>query len=362
MDVMGLINRALALVARMPQRAVADNTLLACHEEFGRMWRAGNLDPLRPGDALDTYYCRRAALHAISPRMIEAELRPLLVAIERHDADQVRGLAKKLQGALDRIEPALELDPPMEAGVPLSRRPPSRWHEANHSDRRRGAKSKRDVLRQLPKHWDRQLWVATPKNWRHREALALHLFVPLRPEEMVPGLRPSRPSEGVLVKLNEAGYLAVSFAPVKSNQGLYGTERTTITVDAKIIGGPAVFLAERCSAAGGQFIISTHSKNAVRKALRLLGLRAFPELADTITPYVLRNQVIADLKVTFGGGAEVAAAAGHCTDRTQAHYGRVQHGRKRKGYLSITAARPPRCDNVERARQLSRAKGLRQKQ
>ncbi len=28
MDVMGLINRALALVARMPQRAVADNTLL----------------------------------------------------------------------------------------------------------------------------------------------------------------------------------------------------------------------------------------------------------------------------------------------------------------------------------------------
>src|SRR5260370_35195536 len=117
------------------------------------MWRAGNLDPLRPGDALDTYYCRRAALHAISPRMIEAELRPLLVAIERHDADQVRGLAKKLQGALDRIEPALELDPPMEAGVPLSRRPTSRWHEANHSDRRRGAKSKRDVLRQLPKHW-----------------------------------------------------------------------------------------------------------------------------------------------------------------------------------------------------------------
>src|SRR5260221_7426332 len=62
-----------------------------------------------------------------------------------------------------------------------------------------------------------------------------------------------------------------------------------------------------------------------------------------------------------GGGEDVAAAAGHCTDRTQAHYGRVQHGRKRKGYLSITAARPPRCDNVERARQLSRAKGLRQK-
>lgn len=191
--------------------------------------------------------------------------------------------------------------------------------------------------------------MATPKNCRHREALALNLFVPLRPEEMVPGLRPSGHSEGVLVKLNEAGYLAVSFAPVKSHQGLYGTERTTITVDAKIIDGPAVFLAERCSAAGGQFIISTHSKNAVRKALRLLGLRAFPELADTITPCVLRNQVIADLKVTFGGGAE-AAAAGHCTDRTQAYYGRVQHGRKRKGYLSITAARPPRCDNVERAR------------
>jgi hypothetical protein len=35
MDVMGPINRALALVARMPQRAVADNTLLAYHEKLG---------------------------------------------------------------------------------------------------------------------------------------------------------------------------------------------------------------------------------------------------------------------------------------------------------------------------------------
>jgi hypothetical protein len=86
-----------------------------------------------------------------------------------------------------------------------------------------------------------------------------------------------------------------------------------------------------------------------------------PEVGVAITPYVLRHQRLADLKATFGAGEVVASAAGHSTDRTQAKYGSVQHGRKLQGYVSITAARPPRCGNVERARHLPRSKGLREK-
>jgi hypothetical protein len=124
-------------------------------------------------------------------------------------------------------------------------------------------------------------------------------------------------------------------------------------VDPTIAGDVAAFLASRCAAPGGHVLISITSKNAVRKALAVLGRKALPETNVTITPYVMRHQVIADLKATFGGGEEVAAAAGHGTDRTQAKYGCVQHGRKRKGYLKISGARKPRTGNVQRARQLS---------
>jgi hypothetical protein len=81
----------------------------------------------------------------------------------------------------------------------------------------------------------------------------------------------------------------------------------------------------------------------------------------TPMPSVLRHQLIADLKVTFGGGEKVAAAAGHGNDRTQARYESIQHGRKRKGYLTITSARTPRSGNVDRARQLSRVKVTRRR-
>lgn len=149
----------------------------------------------------------------------------------------------------------------------------------------------------------------------------------------------------------------ITFAPVKSHAGLYGTELTEICIDPRLLGAAARHLAARCEVAGGSIVVSTGSKNAVRKALGRLGSEALPEIGEVvITPYVLRHQLLADLKAIFGGGEQVAAAAGHCTDRTQARYGHGRLGRRRKGYLEIRAARQPRCANVERGRYLSRAR------
>jgi hypothetical protein len=103
-------------------------------------------------------------------------------------------------------------------------------------------------------------------------------------------------------------------------------------------------------------VVSIESKNAVRKAIKVLGEKALPESDVTITPYVMRHQLIADLKKTFGAGEEAASAAGHGTQRTQSKYGYIQHGRKRRGYVAIISARKPRFGNVERARQFSRDK------
>ena len=95
-------------------------------------------------------------------------------------------------------------------------------------------------------------------------------------------------------------------------------------------GDPALlpYLAARCS--DGAITISLVSAEASRKKLMRLGKSALPDCDVTITPNVFRNQVIADWKATIGAGIAVAAACGHCTDRTQAKYGRVQHGRRRR--------------------------------
>jgi len=83
-----------------------------------------------------------------------------------------------------------------------------------------------------------------------------------------------------------------------------------------------------------------------------LGKIALPDCTMIITPNVFRNQAIADWKATVGAGIAVAAACGHCTDRTQAKYGRVQHGRRRRGLIGVASKVTPRTGNVARAFEL----------
>lgn len=161
-------------------------------------------------------------------------------------------------------------------------------------------------------------------------------------------------SPGVLIELDAAGLLIITNTPAKTH-GKYGTLETTFKIDPMVIGGLAAFLANLCAANGGRHIVTSRSKDAVCNALKDLGREAFPDLDVAITAYVFRHQKLADLKATFGAGPEVAAAAGHCTDRSQSAYGFVQDGRKLEGYISILATRAPRCGNVERGAQLANA-------
>ena len=354
MDVREIVRRAHAVVARLPARTVSQGTLRSYKKAFIRMSRQPiPLDPLTRGIALDTYYHRRASLHLVARMILWQLLTQTMNAVERQDLGTAWRWAKKLERALERIEPALALEPPLPPGVLPWQLPPSRWRQMEGPHPRRGRNSKRYILGQLPENWEACLWEAAEDDWPHRLPLAVHLTVPVRPEELVPGDRPSGWSPGVVLVCHSPGCLAISWAPVKSHNGLYGTERTTVAVDPAQAGKPAAFLAAQCAAAGGRMVVSIDSKNAARKALGTLGRRALPNVSVSITPYVLRNQILADLKSTFGGGKEVAAAAGHCSDRTQSRYGSAQHGRKRKGYLSITSEREPRAGNVARAHALA---------
>jgi hypothetical protein len=349
--------------ARVPERIVSEKSANAYNATFVLMWGSGSLDPFSSGIAYNTYYHRRAALHYGAVIAIRKLIRRALAAVEREDDFAVADFTHKLRDLLNKVEIAFDQAPPGEPHVLPWEAPPSRFHQlADETTPKRGANSKRDVLGKLKENWDEDFWdKAVEVKSQYLLVLAVKLTIPVRTEDMVPGDRPGGFSQGVILRLLDPHRLEIVVKPCKSRGGVYGTRVTTITVDPTLAGKPAKYLAERCGEAGDYLVVSVESKNAVRKALKVLGEKALPRGSETITPSVLRNQLISDLKKTLGAGEEVAAASGHSTDRTQSRYGHYQHGRRRKGYIAIASERIPRTGNVERASQISNSKVSRRK-
>jgi hypothetical protein len=356
-DIDDVLKRAEALYDLIPARRISSETAKDYRAEFQRMWNSNCLDPLQDDISLDTYYHRRGSLYFGARSLLLGSTIEYFAAVRGGDEVAARRCISRLRQGVERLEPILLLEPPAPDGVRPFDRPPSRWHTSSNAARERGQDSKEGVLELLKDDpaWDSRFWneVVGTKKLVHRDEIAVHMVAPLRPEETVPGNRPHGWSPGVVLVLHTERCLSITFAPVKSQEGLFGTGLTEIRIDPVAYGEPARYLAARCKAAGGTIVICTKSKNAVRKAMAKIGKRALPELGNVmLTPYVFRHQLIADFKKTLGGGEDVAAAAGHGTDCTQSHYAAAVYGRKREGIISITALRRPRCGNVERARAL----------
>ena len=186
----------------------------------------------------------------------------------------MRRRAYELREAVERLEPAFALDPPAPPDILPWKRPPSRWHEAATEDSpERGDNSKKYVLPELPEDWDGRLWSAAVNvDWPRRDVLAVHLTIPVRSEDIVPGQRPSGWSPAwSCVYLNHIASNSRS-CPRNRTTALYGTELTTIIIDPTIADEPAKFLAERCRL-GGEMVVSIEAKNAVRKRLPHLAER-----------------------------------------------------------------------------------------
>ncbi len=326
---------------------------------------AGSLDCLRNGDSRDTYQFRRAALYATSRTMLIDMINAVYTAGKAaildpengdlHVAD-IQAVARRLYKFLNKIEPAIQLDPPGEFGTTcFSTR--SRWNALNgHIKRARN--SKKNQLHHFGRDWTSRLWAQIPADFRYRDIVAVHLLIPVRPEEFVPGARPNGWSSGVIVTQTADGHLCLSWQPVKTHAGKFGSPRVEITLDPIKAGGPAQYLASKCASSGGRLIICVRSKNAVRKAIGRLGRKIFPQVKQMMTPYLFRHQFIADLKATCGAGEAVAAAAGHCVDDTQTHYGRRERGHRRHGIVRIYTVRRPKPGNVARARTLARKRKI----
>jgi hypothetical protein len=350
--------RAAECIDRLFDRKVSVETEQAYRRTFARMLREPTLDALVPGMAKDTYYHRRAALHWGSRSVLERVRARLDAAVSRDDVDTARLSFAMLARLVSRIEPALELDPPLREGSAALQSPASRWEAATGPHPKRGANSKRHVLGSLPPEWDETVWQKALETWtdpsdqQDLDALAIQLLVPIRSEDLMPGERAHGWSKGVLVKLHSPRRLDITIAPAKSHNGKYGTGITIVKINPAVAGAAASYLAARCGA--DVMVVSLDAKEASRKRLLRLGKTALPGCDVNITPYVFRNQVIADFKATVGAGVDVAAACGHCTERTQARYGYVQHGRRRRGLIGVASQIAPRAGNITRTRNLGK--------
>jgi len=360
MDYAEIQERTAACIGGLPMREVCLTTETDYRKTFARMLREPTLDPLSPGIARDTYQHRRAAMHWGSRFVLERIHKMLEVAIDRDDVQATRLAAAMLVRLLTRIEPALQLDPPLEKGGSALQSAASRWKAAAGPHPERGANSKRHVLGLLPPQWDESVWQKALEIWtdpsdqQDRDALAVRLLVPVRSEDFAPGDRADGWSEGVSVKLRSPHRLDITISPAKSHNGKYGTGVTVVKIDPTKAGGAASYLAARCG--DGAIVISLVAKEASRKKLMRLGQIALPGSDVTITPNVFRNQAIADWKATVGAGIAVAAACGHCTERTQAKYGYVQHGRRRHGLLGVSSKVAPESGNIARASELRKCR------
>ena len=114
-------------------------------------------------------------------------------------------------------------------------------------------------------------------------------------------------------------------------------------------------LAKLCAIHGGRHIVSAEEVDSLRSFLGRLGRRVFDD-APTLSAYVFRAQRLADIKATFGDDAAAAAAsaAGHCSDRSQRHYGFAAHGRK-GGIIAVHTTRPPKLVSAARGRRMRQA-------
>jgi len=354
MKLLDVVNRALACCAGLPNRDVMAKSAKAYTRTFTRMRHEPVLDPLKDNIARSTFNHRRASLHFGSRRLLMYLTNRCVGAAEREDAPRLQRWARLLDRALNLIEPALALDPPLQPGASTWSLPPSRWSQIKAPRPRRGKHSKKHTLKHLPRNWMDVLWDGVPRDWAYRTQLAVHMTMPSRPEDLASGPRATGWSNGAQIRLRSPHLLEITLAPAKTHKGKYGLPSTTTQWDPALEGGAAAYLAELCTSAGGHIVVAVEKKDAMRKSLVRLGQRVFPDVKDgTITPYVIRTQVIADLKATVGAGGTVAAAAGQCTDRSQSWYGYAAHGRKRRGFIGVVCERAPRTGNVARVHALA---------
>lgn len=192
-------------------------------------------------------------------------------------------------------------------------------------------KSKKRVLSKLRKITDWQSELFSKVTTKHKSAAAVCALI---------GARPSEIARGVHIQIAGAvdnPHLLITIRGTKLTATSGQPERQVLI---KINRPEARHLYEQCLASG-KLEISTHPANLTAAVIKA-GKKAFPTLKMTVSPYVWRHSVGAELKAAGVSEEEIAQTLGHQATKSQQAYGLPVHASGSHSIVAVAATMPVR--------------------
>lgn len=337
-----LIKQARMLISGV-NAALSEATTEQYRKAFARMQGRGATPEQMAATARGFYYYRAAWVHHYA-----AQMRETLNAADRAQRAGDINTWQELVSKLPELIRESERYRPDPGGKNLENGLIGQWAVESEKRQHAGEKikhhSKKNRLRGLPDDWREKMFSGLRSGSKYRDVIAVLSAT---------GARPAEFANGIEVNLESDGSLHFRIQGIKTHGGKYGQAERAFTVD---VTRPELFyLRDRLMHSGGPLIVKA-SAGALSDKVRQLSEKVFPTLKSTVSAYVFRHQVAADLKASGLLDAEVSAALGHSVDETKGYYGAAQSARSSGGFKNITASRVVRELTREKLNQLERGR------
>ena len=337
-----LIKQARTLIVGV-NAALSDATRTQYSKAFGRMLTRNSTPEGMSGTARSFYYYRAAWVHHYA-----TQIREVLNAADR--AQRTENMETWLE-CLSKLPVFIrELDRyrPDPEGKSLDNGLTGQWaveaEKRLHAGQRLTRHSKRSRLRGLSTDWREQMFLGLRSSSKYLDVVAVLSATGARPAEFV---------RGIQVTLDAAGTLHFTIEGIKTHGGKYGQAERSFSV--KVDRQELRYLRDRLVNNNGSLTV-TASAGALSDKIRQLSKKVFPNLKSTVSAYVFRHQVAADLKASGLLDVEVSAALGHSVDKTKGYYGAAQSARSTGGIKNIRSSRPVRELTREKLTKLERSR------
>ena len=339
-----LIKQARALISGV-NASLAESSRKQYEAAFGRMKKRDATPEMMAGTARSFYYFRAAWVHHYA-----TEIREILNAADRSQragsVDDWQELVSKLPSLIQE----LNRYPPDPLSKNLADGKVGQWAVEAEKRSAAGQKivshSKRTRLRGLPGDWREQMFAGLRKGSKYQDIVAVLSATGARPEEFV---------EGIKVTIGEFEALHFDIGGAKTHNGKYGQEERSFDVS---VNRPELqYLWDRLRANNGVLVVKA-AAGALSDKVRQLSQKVFPQLKKTVSAYVFRHQMSADLKASGIPDAEVSAALGHSVDETKGYYGAAQSARGTTKVSNIRSSRIVRELTKEKIKKIERTRNL----
>jgi len=337
-----LIKQARALISGV-NTALSESTQTQYKKAFSRMKERGSTPEKIANTARGFYYYRAAWVHHHATQIRET----LNSADRAQRAGDIQSWQESVSRLPELVRETIRYRPDPE-GKNLANGLIGKWAVEAEKRVNAGQKinrhSKRVRLRGLPTNWRSQMFAGLRSGSKYQDVVAVLSATGARPAEFV---------RGIEVTLDAAGTLRFRIEGVKTHGGKYGQAERAFSVSADR--PELTYLRDRVIKNDGP-LVAIAAAGALSDKVRQLSKKVFPGLKSTVSAYVFRHQVAADLKASGLSDREVSAALGHSVDETKSYYGAAQSARSTGGFTNIQASRMVRELTREKVSQLERGR------